>query len=362
VDTRRGPYAATRVLPVAFVVTLLLSRTFDVTTHADRLYLPCVLALYVLPLWYASGLARGPWRTAPLALLAAQAVVTYLPFVLLGNGWAGGASGMLIGLVVLVTARPWLLALSLLVVEGVLWNVVVGPPFPPAVNGGIWAVIAATNGALALFGLVRLAETVGELDATQDELAGAAVLRERLAVGERLVGLVEDRIQLVARHARAALRWLSTTPEDARGEIAAAGRVAREAVSEGRRLHADDRDRIEVPDQATSTTTTPGLARAVLATGLILYGVQDLLNVVAPTPGLAQRGYDRPVAIVVAVLVSVASPTWVTASSPSPGGSPRAAPGRSSSCSRSSRHSRCRDSVPGAPRTRDRARVGFVRR
>jgi two-component system sensor histidine kinase DesK len=42
---------------------------------------------------------------------------------------------------------------------------------------------------------------------------------------ERLVGAVEDRVLLVARHARAAPRWLSTTPEDARGEIAAAGRV-----------------------------------------------------------------------------------------------------------------------------------------
>ena len=302
-DGPRGPYTAARALPVAFLLTLLVARSFDATTHADHLYVPFVIALYVLPLWYVSGFRRGPWRTAPWALLAGQAVLTYLPFVPLGDGWAGGASGMLVGLVLLVAPvrRVWPLALSLLAVEGLLRYVVVGPPYLPTVNGATWAVIAATNGALAVFGLVRLAETVGELDATQDELARAAVLRERLAVGERLVGAVEDRVQLVARHARAALRWLSTTPEDARGEIAAAGRIAREAVTEGRRVHTDDQD---APGLVTGRATTPGLARAVLATGLALHGVQNLLDVAAPT--LARREYDRPVAIVVAVLVSVA--------------------------------------------------------
>jgi two-component system sensor histidine kinase DesK len=306
-DSPRGSVVAVRVLPVAFLLTLLLARTADgFGGDADYRYVPFVVAAFAMPLWYASGLARRPWRTAPWALLAAQAVLTYLPFAVLGDGWVGGVSGLLIGLVLLVAPRrAWWLALLLLLVEGLLWNVVLSPPYLPAINGGIWVLIAAADGALGLFGLVRLAQVTGELAATQDELAKAAVLRERLTAGEHLVSAVEDRVRLVARHARAALRWLSTTPEDARNEMAAAGRVAREAISQGRRLYADS-DRIDIPAQPAGTAPTPQVARPVLATVLALFVAQNLLNVMTSPTGYPMR--ERPLTLAVAVLASVITP------------------------------------------------------
>ncbi|ONI76103.1 hypothetical protein ALI144C_36000 [Actinosynnema sp. ALI-1.44] len=217
-------------------------------------------------------------------------------------------SGPLIGLVLLVAPRwSWRLAVLLLLVEGVLWNVVLSPPYLPAVNGGIWVLIAAADGALGLFGLVRLAQMTGELAATQDELAKAAVLRERLSIGERLVGAVEDRVSLVARHARSALRWLSTTPEDARNEMVAAGRIAREAVSEGRRLY-EGRGHLDIPSQPTGTAPTPQVARAVLAAVLALFAAQNLLNVLAVPTEYQLRAVGGPLALVVTILVSVATP------------------------------------------------------
>ncbi|GAB3878727.1 hypothetical protein GCM10029964_029810 [Kibdelosporangium lantanae] len=358
----RGPYVAVRTLPVAFLVALLVARCSDGTAN----HLPFVLAVFVLPLWYASGLARGPWHTAPWALLGAQAVVTYLPFALFGNQWVGGTSGLFIGLVLLVVRGPWALAAFALVVEGVLWNVVVGVPYLPAVNSGIWVLDASVDNALGLFGLVRLAQVVGELRATQGDLAAAAVLRERLAVGERLGDAVEERLRRVARHARAALRWLSSSPEDARGEVTAAGRIAREAIGEGRRLHtgaptashgetaptvshgasaaghgvptvgrggtvpavgygvpsvgrggsvaaagygaptSHSGPVLAVGDRVPSAAT-PTMAKAVLVSVLVMFSVQNLLNVLAPSPAVTYHG-DRALVVVVSVVVSVAVP------------------------------------------------------
>jgi signal transduction histidine kinase len=374
----RGPYVAARVLPIAFLVALLVARVSDGTAHQLYGPLPFVVAVFVLPLWYASGFAPGPWRAAPWALVGVQCLITYVPFALFGSHWVGGATGPLVGLVLLVSRRPWLIAGLLLVVEGVLWNFVVGVPYLPAVNAGIWVLDASVDNALGLYGLVRLAQVVGELRATQGDLASAAVLRERLVVGERLVGAVEERVRLVARHARAALRWLSSSPEDARSEVGAAGRVAREAISEGRRLYAgDDRvggedlaeswgavhsrgsevreigeargpelppapgiqrttglldegkpdsgpvdnsgRRVEVPAAARGArqedpgttdvppVATPVMAKAVLATVLTMFSLQNLLNVFVPPAGVTYLG-DPTLVTVIAVVVSAAVP------------------------------------------------------
>ncbi|ONI76102.1 hypothetical protein ALI144C_35995 [Actinosynnema sp. ALI-1.44] len=76
---------AVRGLPVAFLLTLVAARCADGFGSGDYGYLPFVVAVFALPLWYASGLARRPWHTFPWALLAVQAVLTYVPFVALGD-------------------------------------------------------------------------------------------------------------------------------------------------------------------------------------------------------------------------------------------------------------------------------------
>lgn len=297
------------MLPVAFLVALLVARGADATAHASPWYLPFLVAVFVLPIWYAGGWARRPWQRAPLALLVVQAVVTYVPFAVFGNGWVGGASGLLMGLVLLVLPAPasWVVAASLLGVEALLWNVVVGVPFLPAVSSGLWVLDAAVNNALGLYGLVRLSRVVDELARTQDELAEAAVLRERRKAGEQLATAIENRIQEVAKHARAALRWLSTTEEDARNEATAAGRIARVALAEGRRLRSYD----DVgPAYRADPGRVPGprLAKGVLATVLAMFALVNMLNALAPTADLRAHYDVTGPAIVLAIVVSVGVP------------------------------------------------------
>lgn len=293
------------MLPVAFLIALLVARGADASAHATGWYLPFLAAVFVLPLWYAGGWAPGPWQRAPLVMLAVQAVVTYVPFALFGNDWIGGASGLLMGLVLLVLPAPgsWVVAALLLGVEALLWNVVVGQPFQPALASGLWVVDAAVNNGLALFGLVRLSRVVGELARTQDALADSAVLHQRRTAAEHLTAVIESRILAVAKHARAALRWLSTTEEDARGEVAAAGRIARAALAEGRRLHVHDD--IEPVPAAPVRTPGPLLAKGVLATVLVMFVLVNFLNVLLPTSDLQAFGFDRGLTLTVAIVVSV---------------------------------------------------------
>jgi hypothetical protein len=89
-DSLPGLFAAVRVLPVAFLVMPLVARCIDDIGRPDYWYLAFVIAAFAMPLWYTSGLVRRPWQTAPWALLAVQAVLTYLPFAVLGDEWVGG--------------------------------------------------------------------------------------------------------------------------------------------------------------------------------------------------------------------------------------------------------------------------------
>jgi two-component system sensor histidine kinase DesK len=297
----------TRVVSLGFLGALLLARCADAAVHQTFGYLPFVAVLFVLPVWYVSAVAVHAWTRWRWWLLAGQAVLTYLPFVLFGSGWVAGMSGLLGGLVLLLVPAPrsWLLLGVLLAVEATLWSEVVGVPYRPAVNAGVWVVIAFADVALGLFGLSRLSQLVRDLGSAQEELATAAVDRERLATQEQLRRVIGDRIQQVAHHARAALRWLSTTPEDARGEVAAAGVIARQAAAECRRLHAADPVRSSSPYEPSRTMTAPRTARAVLVTVVALFAAQNLLNVTMPSRRPPVPRQDLATVLLVAVVVGL---------------------------------------------------------
>jgi len=295
-----GDRLGTRAVVLAFLGTLAVARSFDAVDHGGPGYLPFVVALFVLPVWMASGVARDRWHRLRWWLLALQAVLTYVPFAVFGSGWVGGVSGLLAGLVLLTVSAPWSwLAFGvLLAVEELLW-LGVGLPYEPAVNSALWVLIAFTDVGLALFGLTRLAELVREVDATRDEVTVAAVARQRLVVADRLRSAIGDRLQVVEAHASAALRTLGANPDEARREMADAGTTARDVLTEARALAADDSD----PDQHPGgVVVAPRLARTVLLVVVVVFATQNLLNVAAPV------GVDAypPVTIAVAVFVSVA--------------------------------------------------------
>lgn len=317
----------TRAVSLGFLGSLLLARCADAAAHHSFGYLPFVAALFVLPVWYVSAVAAGVWTRWRWWLLAGQAVLTYLPFVLFGNGWVAGMSGLLGGLVLLLVPAPrsWLLLGALLALEATLWVGVVGVPYQPALNAGVWVVVGFADVALGLFGLSRLAQVVHDLRAAQEQLAEAAVDRERLGTQEQLRRLIGDRVQRVAQHARAALRWLSTTPEDARGEIVAAGVIARQAAAQSRRLYAADPVPSGARYEPSRTTTAPRTAGAVLLTVVTLFAVQNLLNLTVPAfPPVAPRQHlatALPVAVVVSL--GILALQWYHSGAGSRRGQPR---------------------------------------
>ncbi|WP_225944274.1 sensor histidine kinase [Actinophytocola algeriensis] len=281
-DTRRQVRGA-RAVVLGFLGTLLVGRAVDAVGHGDSWYVLFVVALFVLPTWFASGVAREPWYRLRWWLLGAQAVLTYLPFALFGNGWVGGISGLLAGLVLLTVPAPasWVVFGALAVVEEVVWLGFVGPPYTPAVHAGLWLLIAFADNGLALFGLTWLAELVRQVASTRDELAAAAVTRQRLAVAERLRSMIGERVRTVTDRATAAREALPDRRDIARAEIEAAGVTAREMLAEARGIAAESDERIGAR-QETDVVLAPRLATGVLLAVLVLFAAQNAANVALP--------------------------------------------------------------------------------
>jgi two-component system sensor histidine kinase DesK len=274
-----------RSLVLAVLACALVAKLFDALPHPDAAYVPFVLAVYVLPFWYASGRARRPWEEHRWALLVVQAVLTYVPFAVFGHHWVGGVSGLLAGLALLLLPLRVALVgyLCLVGLELALWSMA-GLPYEPATNAATWLVVAFANQSLVLFGLTRLADLVDALDADRDALAGIEVSRQRLAATARLRDTVQARLHRVASDIDAALA--TDRPDEARTLVRAAGRAAREAAADARRLALDPPD--AVLPAPRPDLVAPRIARAITVGVLLLFAAQFLVNVCFPT------GSDRP--------------------------------------------------------------------
>jgi two-component system, NarL family, sensor histidine kinase DesK len=292
---------------LCFLAALLTGRALDAVDHGEFWYMLFVVALFVLPVWFASGLAREQWTRWRWWLLGVQAVLTYVPFAIFGNGWVSGLSGLLAGLVLLALSAPasWVVFGLLLVLEEILW-LAVGLPYTPELNSSIWLLFTFADNALGLFGLTWLAELVRQVDATRDELAVAAVTRQRLAVAERLRSMIGERIQIVAERAKAALRALSDLPADARKEICAAGVTAREMIAEARAMTSDHNDWSDPAREPQEDVAglAPRLAKGVLLAVVMMFATQNVLNVALPDgeafpPGVLALAVVVSVSIVV---------------------------------------------------------------
>jgi two-component system, NarL family, sensor histidine kinase DesK len=277
------------VVLVAVLGLLLVAKMSDAVGHRGSGYLLFVVAAFVLPLLYATPAGRALWGRHRLWLLAVQAVLTYLPFAVFGDGWAGGMSGLLGGLLLLTLAAPasWLLFGAVMVVEAVLWVGVVGPSFPPTAYFTVWALAALLDNALALFGLGRLADVVRELRAAHRELADLVAARERLRAATALQSAVGDRLAAVATSGELALRAMSRSRAQAREQLTRAGTVARQALADARAL-ATDQPGAARPVQAEATqiraVLAPRLAWTVLVLLLGSFSVVYLNNIFLRDP------------------------------------------------------------------------------
>ena len=287
-----------------------------------------VVALAAAPVLYVIPAARLVWLRYRYWLLAAQAVLTCVPFVVSGAYSIAGPSGWLAGLV-LLTLPPrasWLLFAILAAAEEAVRAGLVGLPYAPALSAAIWVLVAFAINALVLFGLARLADLVATVHAARSELADAAVKAERLRAAERLRSAVGDRLAAAAGRAGAAVQAMGRSQEQAREHVAEAGAAARRALADVRAVTVRYADRGE-PDAfagpAASMVPAPRLARAVLVAVLCALAVQNVNDVLVGRSSPTPVGWTlaESIADTIPIVVLQLRHSW-----PREGGPPRAWP------------------------------------
>jgi two-component system sensor histidine kinase DesK len=272
-----------RWILIAVLCLLAIARTAIAAALSGLACVPFAVALFVLPLSYAVPATRALWTRHRFWLLAGQAVLTYLPFLLFGSGWVPGVSGLLAGLV-LLTLPPrvsWPVSATLLVVEDALRIGPVG--LLPAASAAVWIATAFVTNAFALFGLARLVDLVAELNATRDGLAAAAVAEERFRAAEKLRAALGEHLASVAARTEAALQALDDDDDQAqaREETASAGVLARQAIADVRAVTRAYWEPVpQRPVPPAGTVVAPRLARTVLVVVIGAFAVQNLNNVI----------------------------------------------------------------------------------
>ncbi len=251
-------------LAVAVLCLILVARVSSVASAGQDGQLPFTVALFVIPLLYAIPWTRRPLSRHRWLALAAQAVLTWLPFALFGSSWQVGIGGLLAGLVLLMVPGrlSWLLAAGLLAAELVVRATLTGWPISPPWYSVIYVAAYYIDDALEFFALVRLAQIVEEVADARERTAEIAVVRERLEAARSLQAAVGERLAGIAAAATAARQTLSRDAAQARTQIAAAGAAARNAVAQARQVTARQGDAPR-PDPAW-----PAPGRAVIGARL----------------------------------------------------------------------------------------------
>lgn len=269
---------------LAFLALSVVGRSADAVSHPDLSYVPFVIALFLLPAWYGSGVARSVWQRYRWWLLGAQALTLVLVLAAFRTEVPGGLSYLLGGLVLLTVRAPWSWLLYAAIGLAELgFRLRVGLPVYPALNGAGWVLITYVNSGLMIFGLTRLGDTVDRLDRARSELADAAVSRQRLATAERLREAVDARLEQVVRHGVDALTSLDTAPDRARSALADAGAVARRAAADARLIVSGSRATpLPAADGSPEEEVAPRLARGIVTVVIVLFGAQALLNTLVP--------------------------------------------------------------------------------
>jgi two-component system sensor histidine kinase DesK len=278
------------VIAAAVLCLLLAVKVSWAAATGGTGQLPFVVALLVLPLLFAFPgprlfLTRHRWQ-----VLAVQAVLTWTPFAIYGGRWVAGIGGLLAALV-LLTVRgrvSWLVAGVLLAADVTARVSAVGVPLAPAWYGASWAAVVFADDAIFCFGIVRLAQVVGEVQDARNQAARLAAGRERLQAAEALQSALGERLAAVGARAVAALQAIPASPARAREQVTAAGAEARTAVARARAVTPDPRSPSgPAPAAAPPARAVIGarLAWAVLVAILLAYAAQSFSNVVADHDG-----------------------------------------------------------------------------
>ncbi|GAA2590400.1 histidine kinase [Actinomadura fulvescens] len=280
---QRGPRLAEAVVlgfllssATAFVLSRL---TYFGLSWRTAGYLAAVAPVVVLQLVHSS--TRGGGRALARYTLPLQALFTYLPYLYFGEIWVG-LPAFLAGSV-LILLRGWAAwALFALVVGS---SAFFGGGYGGGTEGTWYALLCTLNISLALFGLSHLGAQVARVAATLDELAGMAVIAERLRASRHLDQAIGRGLSAIARQsATAAAARSAAETAAATAEIL---RLSRRALNEARTVAVAYRAPSPVP-AASGDETAAHLALRLLFVLYVMYLTAGLHFLVETRAGLVE--------------------------------------------------------------------------
>jgi signal transduction histidine kinase len=189
-----------------------------------------IAAILALQLFHFS--RPGARFNNPLSytLLGAQVCLTYLPFLIFGQPWAGVplfvAGSLLLALPRIAGSAGFVLVVaSTAVIQSALSTYILDRLFTP---------VAVATFALDIFLLTRLAAVVDQLTSARDELARLAVAAEQLRFARDLHDLLGISLSAITLKGELAYRLVHKYPAQARAELGEILGIARRALADVR--------------------------------------------------------------------------------------------------------------------------------
>jgi len=255
--------------------------TFPADSHAGKLTVAYAgIAVILVSQFFNSSAAAARWPAwRRWAMLAVMAAATYLPLLVVGDGWEGLA-GFLAGSVLLLVPgwAAW-----------ALFGTVVASMLGLSLGYGVdayfvgFAAVSALAVGLFVFGLSRLSQVISYVHAARGELAQLAVVRERVRFARDLHDLLGYSLSAITLKAELARRLVSANPGRSRDEIAELLDIARQALADVRTVSSGYRN-ISLSKEAASVASlliTAGIdARVEISCGPLDERVDTVLATV----------------------------------------------------------------------------------
>jgi two-component system, NarL family, sensor histidine kinase DesK len=265
-DLHGSPRLARAIL-LTVLCGFLAVQVIDILTSPIESYgldlgvgLACVVVVFTLQVFISSSPADKPawWR---MGMLTAQALVTYLPLIVLGKEWAG-MTGFLAGSALLLVSgwAAWALFAA------IIGSMLVGPIM---LGLGAYSVayltVASLDIGLIVFGLSRLSTIVRYVHAARAELAQLAVIRERMRFARDLHDLLGYSLSAITLKAELTRRLIGANPARARDELGEVLDISRQALADVRLVASSYRNLSFAKEAAsvTSLLSTAGIAAEV---------------------------------------------------------------------------------------------------
>ena len=224
-----------RVILLTVLSGFVAVETINILTVTSRglvmaVGIAAICVLFTLQVFNSSPAATEWPMPRRVGMLAAQALVTYLPLLVLGHGWAGMAGWLAGSILLLIPGWPAWALFSAVIVGVFAWSLIVGQgPY-----GVAYLTVANLDTGLVVFGLARLALIISYLKATRTELARFAIVKERMRFARDLHDLLGYSLSAITLKAELTRRLVSSNPARARDELAELLDVARQALSDVR--------------------------------------------------------------------------------------------------------------------------------